>query len=164
MPDQTWYYHCDQVKHFTSGHLSNMTPLDGYLPLQCMQNYQFKSCVRKQLVRMSPWMLTLTVKLCQVATDIEEAAKIVMTWRYSVMFTNQCVYLHIYMCLAMPVWAVVYLQNAEQVDFLMAKSHVLPLKSNTPPRLELHAAVMAATLNIHCLYLTYSAKQGCLEL
>ena len=84
---------------------------------------------------------------CQVATDIEEAAKIVMTHRYSVMSNNQCVYLHVFGDASMKAYDVVaYLLSAEQDDFMMAKSHVSLLKDNTLPRLELRAAVMAAHL------------------
>ena len=42
--------------------------------------------------------------------------------------------------------AVSYFQYAEQVDFMMAKSRVSPLKATTLPRLELRAAVTAAHL------------------
>ena len=46
-------------------------------------------------------------------------------------------------------WAygvVAYLQSAENVAFLMAKSRVSPLKNLTMPRLELKASVTAAHL------------------
>lgn len=42
--------------------------------------------------------------------------------------------------------AVAYLQSADQVDLVMAKSWVSPLKGTTLPRLELWAAVVAAHL------------------
>ena len=87
------------------------------------------------------------IRWSQVAADIEEVAGMVMTRRYSVMCTNQCVYLHVFADASLKTYgAVAYLQSADQVDLLMAKSRVSPLKDTTLPRLELRAAVIAAHL------------------
>jgi len=84
---------------------------------------------------------------CQVAADIEEGAKTLITRRYSVMSTNQCVYLHVFADASMKAYgAVAYLQSSNLVDFVLAKSRVSPLKDTTLPRLELRAAVTAACL------------------
>ena len=56
-------------------------------------------------------------------------------------------YLHVFADTSMKAYgAVAYLQNAEQVDFTMAKSCVSLHKNTTLPRLALHAAVTAAQL------------------
>ncbi|XP_065920288.1 uncharacterized protein [Dysidea avara] len=87
------------------------------------------------------------IRWSQVAADIEGVAGMVMTRRYSVMCTNQCVYLHVFADASLKAYgAVAYLQSADQVDLLMAKSRVSPLKDTTLPRLELRAAVIAAHL------------------
>ena len=60
---------------------------------------------------------------------------------------DQCVNLHVFADASMKAYsAVAYLQRAEQVDFLMAKFRVSPLKDTTLPRLELRAVVTAAHL------------------
>ena len=85
------------------------------------------------------------IRWSQVATDIEEGAKVLMIRRYSVMSTNQCMCLHVFADASMKAYgAVAYLQSAKQVDFVLAKSRVSPLKDTTLPRFELHAAVTAA--------------------
>ena len=71
----------------------------------------------------------------------------VMKRRYSVKSMDQCVNLHVFADASMKAYgAVVYLQSAEQADFIMAKSSVPPLKDTTLLRLELRAAVIAAHL------------------
>ena len=104
----------------------------------------------------------------QVAADIEEGAKVLMTRRYSVMSTNQCMYLHVFVDASMKAYgAVAYLQSANQVDFVLAKSRVSPPKDTTLPRLELRAAVTAAylakfivsTLSVHVNIRLWSDSQ-----
>ena len=57
------------------------------------------------------------------------------------------IYLHVFADGSIKAYGVVaYLQSAENVVFLMAKSHLSPLKNLTMPRLELKAAVTAAHL------------------
>ena len=51
---------------------------------------------RKQVSWDEPLYDDFNSKWCQIATDIEEAAKTVMPRRYSVMSTDQCVYLHVF--------------------------------------------------------------------
>ena len=70
-----------------------------------------------------------------------------MTRRYSVMSSNKSVFLHVFVDASTKGYgAVAYLQTAGQVDFVMAKSRVSPLKTTTLPRLESKAAVIAAQL------------------
>ena len=64
-----------------------------------------------------------------------------------IMCTKQSVYLHVFADASMKTYgAIAYLQSAEKVDLVMAKSRVSPLKDTTLPRLELRAAVTAAHL------------------
>lgn len=122
-------------------------PLGWLSPITVRAKLLIQELWKKRVSWDEPLDAVFNSKWCQVATDIEEAAKIVMTRRYSVMSTNQCVYLHVFADASMKAYgAVAYLQGAEQVDFVMAKSRVSPLKDNTLPRLELRAAVMAAHL------------------
>ena len=63
------------------------------------------------------------------------------------MWSNKSVFLHVFVDASTKVYgAVAYLQSASQIDFVMAKSRVSPLKTTTLARLELKAAVMAAQL------------------
>ena len=70
-----------------------------------------------------------------------------MTHKYSFMSTNHCVYLHVFADVSMRAYgAVAYLQRSNLVDFVLAKSHISPLKDTTLLRLELCAAVTASYL------------------
>lgn len=84
---------------------------------------------------------------CQLAADVEEAANIVLPRRYFDLSSNQPICLHVFADASIKAYgAVAYLQSAEHVSFVMAKSRVSPLKNLTLPRLELMAAVTAAHL------------------
>lgn len=64
------------------------------------------------------------------------------------MCTNQCVSLHAFANASMKAYGTVaYLQSANQVDLVMAKSQVCPLKKTTLPRLELRSTAIAASLS-----------------
>ena len=122
-------------------------PLGWLSPITVRAKLLIQELWRKQVSWDEPLNDDFNSKWCQIATDIEEAAKTVMTRRYSVMSMDQCVYLHVFADASMKAYgAVAYLQNAERVDFIMAKSRVSPLKDTTLPRLELRAAVTAAHL------------------
>ena len=83
----------------------------------------------------------------QIATDMEEAANVIITRRYSALSSNAPLFLHVFADASTKAYgAVAYLQGTTHVDLVMAKSHVSPLKSITLPRLELKAAVIAAHL------------------
>ena len=83
----------------------------------------------------------------QMATDLEEAANIVLPRRYFALSSDKPIYLHVFADASTKAYgAVAYLQNANNVAFVMAKSRVSPLKNLTLPRLELKAAVTATQL------------------
>ena len=66
---------------------------------------------------------------CLIAADIEEGTKILMTLRYSVMSTNQRMSLRVFADASTRAYgAVAYLQSSNQVDFVLSKSCLSPLK------------------------------------
>ena len=83
----------------------------------------------------------------QMATNLEEAANIVLPCRYFALSSNKPIRLHVFADASTKVYgAVAYLQNANNVAFVMAKSQVSPLKNLTLPRLEFKATVTATQL------------------
>lgn len=117
-----------------------------YKPLGWLFPVQAKLLIQELWKRQVGWDEWLDDELyrrwCQVA-----AGTVMTPRRYSVMCTNQCVHLHVFANASMKAHkAVAYLQSADQVDLVMAKSWVSPLKGTTLPRLELWAAVVAAHL------------------
>ena len=122
-------------------------PLGWLSPITVRAKLLIQELWRKQVSWDEPLDDNFNGRWHQIATDIEESAKIVMPRKYSIMSTNQSVYLHVFADASMKAYgAVAYLQSAEQVDFVMAKSRVSPIKDTTLPRLELRAAVTAAHL------------------
>ena len=122
-------------------------PLGWLSPITVRAKLLLQELWKQQVGWDEPLDAEFTSRWSQVAADIEEVAGIVMSRRYSVMCTNQSVYLHVFADASMKAYgAVAYLQSAEKVDLVMAKSRVSPLKGTTLPRLELRAAVTAAHL------------------
>ena len=65
-----------------------------------------------------------------MATDVEQAATVVMNHRYTVTLSNKSVNLHVFADASTKAYeAVPYLQSDSHVDFLMAQSQVSPLKA-----------------------------------
>jgi len=120
-------------------------PLGWLAPIVIRAKLLIQELWRKQVNWDDPFDNGFNNRWFKVATDIEQAASMVMACRYSVMSSNKSVFLHVFAD-ASTYGAVAYLQNAENVDFVMAKSRVSPLKITTLPRLELRAAVIAAQL------------------
>ena len=78
----------------------------------------------------------------EIATDMEEAANIILTRRYTTLSSDSPLFLHVFADASTKAYgAVAYLQNTTTVDLIMAKSRDITL-----PRLELKAAVIAAHL------------------
>jgi len=122
-------------------------PLGWLSPITVRAKLLIQELWKRQVGWDEPLDDEFTSRWSQVAADIEAVAGIVMSRRYSVMCTDQCVNLHVFADASMKAYgAVAYLQSAEQVDLVMAKSRVSPLKSTTLPRLELRATVIAAHL------------------
>ena len=72
-----------------------------------------------------------------------QAATVVMAHRSS----SKSIYLHVFADVSTKAYgAAAYLQSARQINFVMAKSRVSPLKATTLPHLELRAAVITAQL------------------
>ena len=143
-------------------------PLGWLSPITIRAKLLIQELWKQQMGWDDPLDEDFNIRWSQVATDIEEGAKVLMTCRYSVMSTNQCMYLHVFADASLKAYgAVAYLQSAKQVDFVLAKSRVSPLKDTTLPRLELHAAVTAAylakfivfTLNLHVSVKLWSDSQ-----
>ena len=78
---------------------------------------------------------------------MEEPANIILTHRYTTLSSDSPLFLHVFTDASTKAYgAVAYLLNTTNVDLIMAKSRVSPLKDITLARLELKAAVMAAHL------------------
>jgi len=122
-------------------------PLGWLAPIVIRAKLLIQELWRKQVDWDDPLDNDFNNRWFEVATDIERAASVVMTRRYSVMHSSKSVFLHVFGDASTKAYgAVAYLQNAGNTDFVMAKSRVSPLKTTTLPRLELRAAVMAAQL------------------
>ena len=122
-------------------------PLGWLSPITIRAKLLIQELWKQQVGWDDPLDEQFNLRWSQVAADIEEGAKVMMTRRYSVMSTKQCIYLHVFADASTKAYgAVAYLQSANQVDFVLAKSCVSPLKDTTLPRLELRAAVTAAHL------------------
>ena len=122
-------------------------PLGWLSPIVVRAKLLIQELWRKQVNWDEPLDDDFNNKWFQVAADVEQSASVVMARRYSVMSSNKSVYLHVFADASTKAYgAVAYLQSAGQVDFVMAKSRVSPLKTTTLPRLELRAAVTAAQL------------------
>ena len=122
-------------------------PLGWLSPITIRAKLLIQELWKQQVGWDDPLNEYFSIRWSQVAADIEEGARVLMTRRYSVMSTNQCIYLHVFADASTKAYgAVAYLQSANQVDFVLAKSRVSPLKDTTLPRLELRAAVTATHL------------------
>ncbi|XP_065915750.1 uncharacterized protein [Dysidea avara] len=117
-------------------------PLGWLSPIVVRAKLLIQELWRKQVNWDEPLDDDFNNKWFQVAADVEQSASVVMARRYSVMSSNKSVYLHVFADASTKAYgAVAYLQSAGQVDFVMAKSRVSPLKTTTLPRLELRAAL-----------------------
>jgi len=77
-------------------------------------------------------------------TDMEEAASIVKLTALSLNFPLT---LHVFADASTKAYrAVTYLQSGNNIDLIITKSRVSPLKDTTLPKLELKGAVIAANL------------------
>ena len=122
-------------------------PLGWLSPIVVRAKLLIQELWRKQVNWDEPLDDDFNNRWFQVAADVEQSASVVMARRYSVMSSNKSVYLHVFADASTKAYgALAYLQSAGQVDFVMAKSRVSPLKTTTLPRLELRAAVTAEQL------------------
>ena len=102
-------------------------PLGWLSPITVHAKLLIQELWKQQVGWDDPLDVEFNIRWSQVAADIEEGAKVLMTRRYSVMSTNQCMYLHVFADASMKAYgAVAYLQSANQVDFVLAKSRVSP--------------------------------------
>ena len=83
----------------------------------------------------------------QIADDLCQLHQYYIHRKYFTDFDTSCLTLHTFSDASIKAYgAIVYLCSKSQTAFVMAKSRVAPLKSQTLPRLELMAALIAARL------------------
>ena len=83
----------------------------------------------------------------QIADDLCQLHQYSIHRKYFPDFYTSCLTLHTFSDASIKAYgAIVYLSSKSQTAFVMAKSRVAPLKSQTLPRLELMAALVAARL------------------
>ena len=83
----------------------------------------------------------------QIADDLCQLHQYYIHRKYFTDFDMSCLTLHTFSDASIKAYgAIVYLCSQSQTAFVMAKSRVAPLKSQTLPRLELMAALIAARL------------------
>jgi len=134
-------------RNILQGAAKQYDPLGWLSPIVIRIKLLIQELWRKQVKWDEPLDSDFCNRWSQVAADVEEAASVVMTRRYSIMSSNRSNCLHVFAGASTKAYgAVAYLQSAECIDFVMAKSRVAPLKDTTLPRLELRAAVIAAQL------------------
>ena len=97
----------------------------------------------------------------QVASDLEEATKIVLTHRYFPLPSDKPICLHVFADASTKVYdAVAYLQSAGSVAFVMAKFHVLPPEKPHFAKVRAEGHCYSSTsCNIHCLCTTSAYNQ-----
>ena len=127
-------------------------PLGWLAPVTICAKLFIQELWRKQVAWDDPLEQELQNDWCQIAADVENAACIVLNRRYFALSSSQSIYLHVFADASTKAYGVVaYLQNTENVVFVMARSRVAPLKDHTLPKLELMAAVTAAKLGTFIL-------------
>ena len=127
-------------------------PLGWLAPVTIRAKLLIQELWRKQVAWDDPLEQELQNDWCQIAADVENAACIALNRRYFALSSSQSIYLHVFADASTKAYgAVAYLQNTENVAFVMARSRVAPLKDHTLPKLELMAAVTAAQLGTFIL-------------
>lgn len=123
-------------------------PLGWLLPITIRAKLLLQELWKKKVPWDEPLDHDTSHNWSHIATDVEEAAKVVLPRRYFDISSNQPIYLHVFADASKRAYgAVANLQNAAgNTTFVMAKSRVSPLKDHTLPRLELMAAVLATHL------------------
>ena len=122
-------------------------PLGWLTPITIRARILMQELWKKQVTWDNPLDHDIQSRWYQVASDLEEATKIVLPRKYFPLPSDKPICLHVFADASTKAYgAVAYLQSAGSIAFVMAKSHVSPLKNLTLPRLELKAAVIAAHL------------------
>jgi len=89
----------------------------------------------------------LAKKWQQIADDLRKLHQYSIHRKYFTEFDTSCMALHTFSNASLKAYgAIVYLCSQSQTAFVMEKSRIAPLKTQTLPRLELMAALVAARL------------------
>ena len=110
-------------RNILQGAAKQYDPLGWLSPIVIRIKLLIQELWRKQVKWDEPLDSDFSNRWSQVAADVEEAASVVVTRRYSVMSSNRAIYLHIFADVSTKAYgAVAYLQSAECIDLMMAKS------------------------------------------